>query len=43
MARVPARLSFFRVADDGTLTLAKVRDMPDSGQSMFWSHLDGRL
>ena len=43
VARVPARLSFFRVAEDGTLTLAKVQDMPDSGQSMFWSHVDGRL
>jgi 6-phosphogluconolactonase len=42
-ARVPARLSFFRVGDDGRLTLAKTQDMPNDRFSMFWSRLDGRL
>jgi 6-phosphogluconolactonase (cycloisomerase 2 family) len=41
---VPARLSFFRVVDDGTLALARVHDMPnDRPRQMFWSRLDGRL
>jgi 6-phosphogluconolactonase (cycloisomerase 2 family) len=42
--RVPARLSFFRVADDGSLTLARLHDMPnDRPRQMFWSRLNGRL
>lgn len=44
LEHVPARLSFFRVADDGTLALARVHDMPnDRPRQMFWSRLNGRL
>ncbi len=41
--RLAARLTFFRVADDGRLELARVHDMPNERTSMFWSHLDGNL
>jgi 6-phosphogluconolactonase (cycloisomerase 2 family) len=41
--RVAARITFFRVADDGRLALARVHDMPNERLSMFWSHLDGSL
>lgn len=40
--RIPSRLSFFHVGEDGRLTLAKVRDM-DNEQMMFWSRLNGSL
>jgi 6-phosphogluconolactonase len=44
LERVPARLSFFRVADDGTLALARLHDMSnDRPRQMFWSRLNGRL
>jgi len=39
--RVPARLTFFRVAEDGCLTRVKVLDMDNERLSMFWSHLNG--
>ncbi|MDB6000737.1 MAG: 3-carboxymuconate cyclase, partial [Rhizobacter sp.] len=37
--KVPARLSFFRVANDGRLTLARLDDMGNERESMFWSRL----
>jgi 6-phosphogluconolactonase len=43
VARVASRLTFFRMAEDGRLTLARVHDMPNERLSMFWSHLDGSL
>jgi 6-phosphogluconolactonase len=44
LEHVPARLSFFRVADDGTLALARLHDMPNvRPRQMFWSRLNGRL
>lgn len=39
--RIPARLSFFRCGNDGRLTLARVRDMPNERLNQFWSHLNG--
>jgi 6-phosphogluconolactonase (cycloisomerase 2 family) len=41
VARVPARLSFFRVAEDGRLTLARVQDMHNERVSLFWTRLNG--
>jgi len=41
--RVASRITFFNVADDGRLTLARAHDMPNDKLSTFWSHLDGSL
>lgn len=40
---LPARLTFYRVGDDGRLALARVQDMPAGPSSMFWSRLNGAL
>ncbi|MEO7246315.1 MAG: beta-propeller fold lactonase family protein, partial [Rubrivivax sp.] len=40
---VPARLTFFRIASDGRLSLAAVRDMGGDRAAMFWSHLNGSM
>lgn len=41
--RVPARLTFFRCATDGRLSLARVQDMDNVRVNMFWSHLNGSV
>jgi 6-phosphogluconolactonase (cycloisomerase 2 family) len=38
--QIPARLSFFRVAEDGRLTLARTEDMGHGRAALFWSRLD---
>ncbi len=40
---VPARLSFFRVGDDGRLSMASVQDMNNQSLNLFWSHLNGTV
>lgn len=41
--RVPARLTFFRCAPDGRLSLARVQDMDNERLNLFWSHLNGSV
>jgi 6-phosphogluconolactonase len=38
--KVPAKLSFFRIGTDGKLSLAKVEEMGNQHESMFWSCLN---
>lgn len=40
---VPSRLTFFRVASDGQLTLAAIHDIDGGRAALFWSHLNGTL
>ena len=39
IATVPPRISLFRVADDGRLTLSKTHDIDTSGRRIFWMGL----
>ena len=41
--RVPARVTFFRVGDDGRLILLRVQEMDNDRLSLFWSHVIGTL
>lgn len=41
--RVPSRLTFYRCAPDGRLSLARVQNMDNEDSNLFWSHLNGSV